>query len=201
MASRFIVITVLLLASFLHAPAAGNSWMPSLNGTLPISQYSIPGTHDSGARFDPALAPGTAKCQDLTIAQQLDAGVRFLDIRCRHIDDGFTIHHGEVYQNINFNNVLERGPPRGVRNLRRRGCCHRRGGFLWAAWRDFGRTGRALTRMLVAGCPPDGYVKKRHLCRFWGGGFWLQLSGRLSNSRYELVPARIPNLETFCATP
>jgi hypothetical protein len=107
MASRFIVITVLLLASFLHAPAAGNNWMSSMNGTLPISQYSITGTHDSGARFDPALAPCTAKCQDLTIAQQLDAGVRFLDIRCRHIDDGFTIHHSEVYQKINFNNVLD----------------------------------------------------------------------------------------------
>ncbi|MEO5916656.1 MAG: phosphatidylinositol-specific phospholipase C domain-containing protein [Luteolibacter sp.] len=84
--------------------AAGNNWMSSLNGTLPISQYSIPGTHDSGARYEPVS--GTAKCQILTIAAQLDAGVRFLDIRCRHQNNLFVIHHGSVYQNINFSDVL-----------------------------------------------------------------------------------------------
>lgn len=84
--------------------AAGNNWMTPLNGSLPLSQYSLPGTHDSGARFEPAS--GTAKCQDLTIADQLGAGVRFLDIRCRHINDAFAIHHGQVYQNMNFDDVL-----------------------------------------------------------------------------------------------
>jgi 1-phosphatidylinositol phosphodiesterase len=49
---------------------------------------------------------GTAKCQDLTIDNQLNAGVRFLDIRCRHINDAFAIHHGSVYQHMNFDDVL-----------------------------------------------------------------------------------------------
>lgn len=78
--------------------------MTPLNGSLPLSQFSIPGTHDSGARFEPIS--GTAKCQNLTITEQLNAGVRFLDIRCRHIDDAFTIHHGAIYQNLNFADVL-----------------------------------------------------------------------------------------------
>ncbi|MES2658496.1 MAG: phosphatidylinositol-specific phospholipase C domain-containing protein [Verrucomicrobiota bacterium] len=96
-----------LLLAISHASlAAGNNWMSSLNGTLPLSQYSIPGTHDSGARYEPAFPAGTAKCQNLTIAAQLDAGVRFLDIRCRHLDNAFTIHHGSIYQNINFTDVL-----------------------------------------------------------------------------------------------
>ena len=85
--------------------AAGNNWMTPLDGALPLSQFSIPGTHDSGARFEPF--PGSAKCQNLTIGQQLDAGVRFLDIRCRHVDDGFIIHHGPIYQNLNFDDVLD----------------------------------------------------------------------------------------------
>jgi Ricin-type beta-trefoil lectin domain/Phosphatidylinositol-specific phospholipase C, X domain len=88
----------------LTALGAGNNWMAAANGGLNISQFSIPGTHDSGARFEPV--GGTAKCQNLTIADQLNAGVRFLDVRCRHINNAFSIHHGQVYQNDNFDGVL-----------------------------------------------------------------------------------------------
>lgn len=84
--------------------AALNSWMTDLPDNTSLAQISIPGTHDAGARFEPVA--GTAKCQDLTIAQQLDAGIRFLDVRCRHIDDAFAIHHGAIYQNLNFQDVL-----------------------------------------------------------------------------------------------
>ncbi|UOR03656.1 phosphatidylinositol-specific phospholipase C [Hymenobacter aerilatus] len=80
-----------------------NNWMGAVNANLSLSQLSIPGTHDSGARFEPIS--GTAKCQTLTIGEQLTAGVRFLDIRCRHIDNSFAIHHGAVYQNLNFDDV------------------------------------------------------------------------------------------------
>jgi 1-phosphatidylinositol phosphodiesterase len=81
-----------------------NSWMTGIADNTSIAALSIPGTHDSGARTEPVA--GTAKCQDLTIAAQLEAGVRFLDIRCRHIGNAFAIHHGSVYQNMNFNDVL-----------------------------------------------------------------------------------------------
>ncbi|SKA37317.1 1-phosphatidylinositol phosphodiesterase [Chitinophaga eiseniae] len=81
-----------------------NNWMGSIANERNLAAISIPGTHDSGARFEPI--GGTAKCQDLTIAQQLDAGIRFLDIRCRHIGDAFAIHHGSIYQNLNFNDVV-----------------------------------------------------------------------------------------------
>ena len=81
-----------------------SSWMTSLPDNSSLNALSIPGTHDSGARFEPVS--GTAKCQNLTIAQQLEAGIRFLDIRCRHIDNAFAIHHGSIYQNMNFDDVL-----------------------------------------------------------------------------------------------
>lgn len=87
-------------------PIAMNSWMSGLQDNISISKISIPGTHDSGARVDAPVVSGTAKTQDLSIAEQLNAGVRFLDIRCRHIDNAFTIHHGAIYQNLNFDDVL-----------------------------------------------------------------------------------------------
>lgn len=87
-------------------PVSMNSWMSGLQDNISISKISIPGTHDSGARVDAPVVSGTAKTQDLSIAEQLNAGVRFLDIRCRHIDNAFTIHHGAIYQNLNFDDVL-----------------------------------------------------------------------------------------------
>ena len=86
------------------ASIAATDWMTSLPDTTSITALSIPGTHDSGARVEPIS--GTAKCQDLSIGDQLTAGIRYLDIRCRHIDNAFAIHHGAIYQNLNFDDVL-----------------------------------------------------------------------------------------------
>lgn len=80
-------------------------WMTAINGSLKPSQFTIPGTHNSAARVE--NWPSTAKCQHLTIADQLNIGVRYLDARCRHIGDSFSIHHGEVYQEIRFGEVLQ----------------------------------------------------------------------------------------------
>ena len=94
----------ILASRWLQEPADLSNWMRELSDSVYLSQLSIPGTHNSGALYEPIS--GTAKCQSLTIGQQLAAGVRFLDIRCRHINNAFTIHHGMVFQNINFDDVL-----------------------------------------------------------------------------------------------
>ncbi|WGK94755.1 MULTISPECIES: phosphatidylinositol-specific phospholipase C domain-containing protein [Flavobacterium] len=54
-----------------------NNWMESLTDDIDIRDVSIPATHDSGTHD---LMP-LAKCQDLSISAQLNAGIRFLDIR------------------------------------------------------------------------------------------------------------------------
>lgn len=97
-------LTVLLLFISGTTFGAGSNWMSRIDNDSLLTELSIPGTHDSGAMHEPI--GGTAKCQNLTIAQQLSAGVRFLDIRCRHFNDTFEIHHGQVYQEINFDHVL-----------------------------------------------------------------------------------------------
>ncbi|MBL1290688.1 phosphatidylinositol-specific phospholipase C [Streptomyces sp. For3] len=77
-------------------------WMGAVPDATPLRQLTIPGTHNSGARFG---GPWTA-CQNTTIAEQLTSGIRFLDVRCRISGDAYAIHHGASYQNLNFDDVL-----------------------------------------------------------------------------------------------
>lgn len=81
-------------------------WMTNLPDGLLVTQLDIPGTHDSGALYDHPLLEDTAKCQYYGIWDQLNMGVRYLDIRCRMINNFFTIHHGMVYQHLNYDDVL-----------------------------------------------------------------------------------------------
>ncbi|MFJ9467632.1 phosphatidylinositol-specific phospholipase C domain-containing protein [Streptomyces caniferus] len=77
-------------------------WMSALGDATPVQRLTIPGTHDSGARIG---GPWVA-CQNTSVAAQLDAGIRFLDVRCRAIDSVFAIHHGAFYQELMFGDVL-----------------------------------------------------------------------------------------------
>ncbi|GAA5482017.1 phosphatidylinositol-specific phospholipase C [Haloferula sargassicola] len=101
---RFGKIAALLVALAVAAEGAGEDWMSRLDGGRSLATLTLPGTHDAGARFEPL--PGTIQCQTLTLGEQLAAGVRFLDIRCRHMRDGFRIYHGSVDQKLTFEEVL-----------------------------------------------------------------------------------------------
>jgi len=78
--------------------------MGALDAHKSLSRLSIPGTHNTGALYEPFY--GTSKCQDLTISDQLAIGVRYLDIRCRHIDNAFAIYHGPISQHLTFAAVV-----------------------------------------------------------------------------------------------
>jgi 1-phosphatidylinositol phosphodiesterase len=106
-ARRAIAIALLaLLASSSCGGGASDEtdWMASLPDSANLASLSIPGTHDSGAMYEPLA--GLAKAQDLTFAQQLDAGVRYFDVRCRDVDDKFLIYHGGIDQMQTFDVVL-----------------------------------------------------------------------------------------------
>lgn len=78
-------------------------WMNRLNGTLKLSQLTIPGTHDSCARECSKLS----ETQIQTVGAQLKLGIRFLDIRCRHVGNAFAIHHDKEFLNQWFNEVRD----------------------------------------------------------------------------------------------
>ncbi|XP_065674495.1 1-phosphatidylinositol phosphodiesterase-like [Hydra vulgaris] len=82
---------------------SADPWMSRLSDNIHIGSITIPGTHDSAA-YSTSLI--WAKTQDWSILDQLKNGIRFLDIRCRHISNIFTIHHGAIYLNMNFDDVM-----------------------------------------------------------------------------------------------
>ncbi|MFI1867460.1 phosphatidylinositol-specific phospholipase C [Streptomyces jumonjinensis] len=84
------------------APRSPQDWMAGHPDATALQRLTIPGTHDSGARFGGLWA----ECQNTTVADQLNSGIRFLDIRCRITGDSYAIHHGAAYQNMMFGDVL-----------------------------------------------------------------------------------------------
>lgn len=86
-----------------NLPVSNSSWMSRLPDNRSIKDISFPGTHDTMALYGGDIA----ECQSMPLDQQLRAGIRALDIRCRLFQDSFSIHHGLVYQNANFNDVLK----------------------------------------------------------------------------------------------
>ena len=65
------------LVSYIVRDETLTNWMSSLDQTKLISAITIPGTHDSGTW----TVTGNAQCQTLDVRQQLDMGIRFIDVR------------------------------------------------------------------------------------------------------------------------
>lgn len=74
-----------------------SNWMGDLYerfeafGRIPINRLLMLGSHDSGTSRMSSLA----RTQALTIAEQLEVGIRYLDIRPRVSRSTYYVHHGE----------------------------------------------------------------------------------------------------------
>ncbi|GAA2830853.1 phosphatidylinositol-specific phospholipase C [Kitasatospora aburaviensis] len=84
------------------AVPAGSDWLAAVDPQASLARLTLPGTHDTCSLYGGALT----QTQNLSLPDQLAAGVRFLDIRCRAIDGVLAIHHGPVFQKIFFGDVL-----------------------------------------------------------------------------------------------
>ena len=73
------------------------NWMEALDDEVRVNDLSVPGTHESMAKY----GGDSAECQSMTLSQQLASGIRALDIRVK-LDafphDGMRIWHGITYQ-------------------------------------------------------------------------------------------------------
>jgi 1-phosphatidylinositol phosphodiesterase len=81
-------------------------WMSNLKDTATLSQLSIPGTHDSIA-YDVNGGGDAVWTQWMPLRTQLDAGIRFLDIRLKCQNDALWGYHGISFQFISFNTILD----------------------------------------------------------------------------------------------
>lgn len=79
------------------------SWMCDVPDDAPLTTLSIPGTHNSCCVDGPL---GFAKTQNLDLADQLKAGIRFLDIRLAHYHDNLCVHHDVVCTEKSYADVL-----------------------------------------------------------------------------------------------
>eukprot|EP00906_Rhabdomonas_costata_P004821 RCo007182 len=84
----------------------GVNWMSFVPDSRPLSSLSIPGTHDTMAVVDLSFV-SIAQCQERLLLEQLERGVRYVDIRCRHYHDRFPIYHGIISQNADFAEVVQ----------------------------------------------------------------------------------------------
>ncbi|MBR0412381.1 MAG: leucine-rich repeat protein [Eubacterium sp.] len=93
-----------------------SDWMSTVLDGTRLTEITIPGTHDSCARKFKGedifgVTSGISKCQSLNITEQLNSGIRFLDIRCE-VDPGSlsvkTVHgttdcwNGDDYYYLDF---------------------------------------------------------------------------------------------------
>ena len=70
-----------------NTPVPGSAdWMAALPDETPLCDIILPGTHDSATQY--VQLAFFSKCQSLSIAQQLEAGFRYLDIRLGDVKKG-----------------------------------------------------------------------------------------------------------------
>lgn len=83
-------------------------WMRGLDDSIPLSQLSLPGTHDSMAHKSNLLGLDITRTQTMDLWAQLTSGIRALDIRLYYEPDGqsFSIHHGTVHVGYDLDDVL-----------------------------------------------------------------------------------------------
>ncbi|KKF95519.1 1-phosphatidylinositol phosphodiesterase [Ceratocystis platani] len=103
---RFSLFTTLTFLGFSHARSYNGinddwsfnvnlgqqaDWMASIADDVPLSSLSIPGTHNS-MTYD--LKSSLLQTQDVTLADQLIGGIRYIDVTCRQDDGYMVVFHG-----------------------------------------------------------------------------------------------------------
>lgn len=104
------------------------NWMSFIRDDVRLSEMALPGTHDSGAfkelgsysngTFIDSVAQSIkntidrsfqlmVQTQCMNFEEQLNYGIRVFDIRVRHFEDSFPIHHGPFYLYVNFEDFLQ----------------------------------------------------------------------------------------------
>jgi Phosphatidylinositol-specific phospholipase C, X domain len=76
-------------------------WMSQLPDSAMLSRLTLPGTHDTCTA---GLIP-LASSQSLSLADQLNHGIRYIDIRCKQVDSLIEIYHGPISTGLGFDNV------------------------------------------------------------------------------------------------
>lgn len=92
-----------------ESKAAGSqkNWMGSIGDEVRISDLSIPGTHDTMAYAGGLIIKDIVRTQTMTLEQQLNSGIRFVDIRVAYKNTRFELYHGSISLGFRLETVLD----------------------------------------------------------------------------------------------
>ena len=88
-------------------------WMRRIPDDTKLSQLSIPGTHDTMTSHNNDFCIGGTGylgwclTQEWHLKEQLEHGVRFIDIRIQESEKEFFIYHGPVYLDVTLEQVFK----------------------------------------------------------------------------------------------
>ena len=80
-------------------------WMKSLDDDLSLREVNMPGSHDTMALY--SIADLAGQCQSLSLEEQLNLGVRFLDIRLKEENNKLKAVHGFIDQKASFAQITK----------------------------------------------------------------------------------------------
>lgn len=80
-------------------------WMKSLDDGLSLREVNMPGSHDTMALY--SIADLAGQCQSLSLEEQLNLGVRFLDIRLKEENNKLKAVHGFIDQKASFAQITK----------------------------------------------------------------------------------------------
>lgn len=82
----------LALTAFAATNVRENNWMSAVSSSARLTEINIPGTHDSATKY---VSAGFISCtQSLSISQQFENGVRYIDTRFKKVENKFLAVHG-----------------------------------------------------------------------------------------------------------
>lgn len=82
-------------------------WMREVDGSKLVSELTIPGSHDSATGESTVInTTHLLKTQSLTISEQLEQGVRFLDIRAKLFCNDYILVHGKLDLKLSFSKLI-----------------------------------------------------------------------------------------------
>ena len=80
-----------------------SAWMKNINDSTSLRDINMPGSHDTMALY--SIADLAGQCQTLSLKDQLNLGVRFLDIRLKEDHNKLKAVHGFIDQRASFESV------------------------------------------------------------------------------------------------
>ena len=83
-------------------------WLNEIDGGKSLFSLNLPATHNSAARF---VKGALIRCQDMSIKEQLESGIRVFDLRVKSEGERLVLVHSfaNIYSDEKYKSVMHLG--------------------------------------------------------------------------------------------